>query len=290
MGFSEELTTRFHQTRLSGFVKRAPGISAVAQRWWIREQTKYFREALSTLGPPLDSAPTEAGSSQVLIPSLTDARNKLPEYVAAGEAFSDAMSEWCSTSKFISISREPESLGYQDVYAPILSHLTDCGARVLEIGIGVNDPHARSGMSYDHQPGASLRGWSYYLKGSEVHGADIDRRVLVDTDRYTTHYVDQLDVPSIRALAQEVGAPLDLIVDDGLHTPEANANVMTVLLPSLSPIGVMVVEDILPEYDPIWESLGGLLPSAYRCDFFPSRVLRQYRETGGGIAVITRSI
>lgn len=290
MPISDQLIERFHQTPVSSFMNRTPVVNAVARKWWIREQTRHFHAALSTLQGPVVPATPECPAGLAKVPTEDDAQCKLPDYVAAGEAFSDAMGAWCSTSKFQSVTQSGDSHGYQDIYAPTLAHLVNVEARVLEIGIGVNDPGARSGMGRNHQPGASLRGWSHYLQGSEVHGADVDRRVLVDAEEYTTHFVDQRDLGSLHALAQRVGAPLDLIVDDGLHTPEANGNVISALLPLLSPSGVMVIEDIPPEFDALWGSVGSLIPSQYQARYFPSTLLRQFRGVGAmaGIAVITR--
>jgi hypothetical protein len=292
MTLSDQLITRFHQTSVSSIINRTPGVSTVAKQWWVHVQEKRFRAAISALGAPRIPASEDDPLGRASVPTDLEAHAKLPPYVLAGEAFSNAMSESCTTSKFLSITRLSYSQGYQDIYAAVLGHLADRRVRVLEIGIGVNDPNARSGMSYDHTPGASLKGWSQYLKGSEVHGADIDKRCLVDTEWYTTHHVDQRDPSSLAALATVIGPPLDLIVDDGLHTPEANGNTMAALLPLLSPSGVMVVEDILSKFDPLWKGLSGWLRSEYEVRYFPYRLLRQDHELGGtcGIAIITRRV
>ena len=183
------------------------------------------------------------------------------------------MTNWCETSKFV-------SLGYQDVYARVLRHLRATSVRVLEIGIGVNDPSAASGMSTQHLPGASLMGWANYFGEAEVFGADVDRRVLSANHYYKAYWVDQRNSESIYALAETVGAPLDLIVDDGLHTAEANGNTLAALLPLLSSRGVMVIEDILPEYNELWERVSDWLRPEYQARFFPGYVLRSDRLEG----------
>ncbi|MCH9732250.1 MAG: class I SAM-dependent methyltransferase [Actinomycetia bacterium] len=208
----------------------------------------------------------------------------------AGEEFSREMGQWCSTSKFLSYTTRPDSLGYQDIYAQILRNLRGHDVRILEIGMGINDPTVKSGMSVDHRPGASLSGWFGYFPGAEIHGADVDRRCLIDTDQYKTHFADQLDPESLYDLASKLPGGLDIMVDDGLHTPEANVNVMAAFLPLLKPHGVMVIEDIVPDFDLLWFSASDYLPKDYRIDYFPSSVLRQFRARGGegGLAVITR--
>lgn len=81
------------------------------------------------------------------------------------------------------------------------------------------------------------------------------------------------------------------MIDDGLHIPEANANTVTAFLPFLSPDGVLVVEDILPEFDSLWHDIGLRLRPDYRMRFYPSTALRQERGPGelAGIAVFARA-
>ena len=164
--------------------------------------------------------------------------------------------------------------------------------RLLEVGIGVNDPRAPSGMASTHVPGASLTAWSRYFEDCEAHGADIDPRVLIDTDKYRTHLVDQRSEESLRQLADTIGAPLDLVVDDGLHTPEANARTVAALLPSISRDGVMVVEDIHEEFGFLWRELSARLRDEDQLTYYPATVLRQDRAPGSevGIAIFTRTV
>lgn len=274
---AQGLMHRFHQTPLSRTIRKVPGARAIAMRWWLRSQGWVFKSAISGVAAP--TTPFDESQPRADVPSLKQLRDRDARTVELGDAFSSDMAEWCSTSKF-------QSLGYQDVYGRVLSHLRSSSPRVLEVGIGVNDPNAPSGMQAGHRPGASLVGWANYFPGSQVHGADIDRRVLFDTELYSTHWVDQRDPASLQALAEEVGAPLDLVVDDGLHTAEANALTASALLPYLSPQGVLVIEDILPEYDDLWSRAGGWLRPEYMLAFYPGSALRGGR--GEGLAVFRR--
>ena len=291
MSLSRYLMHRIHQTRVSAALKKLPPAAYLAGAWWKRTQSDYFKNVCSTVCPPASVA-QQNDLPSVTIPSLHDVVAKLPEFVSEGEEFSRRMAEFCSTTKFQSYSSAPGSLGYQDIYAQILKHIVGRpNVRILEIGIGVNDPTAKSGMSRAHRPGASLNGWCGYFPGADVHGADVDRRCLIDTDKYKTHFADQLNPQTLLALADQLGGDFDLIVDDGLHTPEANANVIATLLPRIKPSGIMVIEDILPTFDFLWVEAQKYLQDSYRLDFFPSSVLRQHREPGGeaGIAVISRN-
>ena len=275
MGLSRYATRRFHQTLLSAAVRRAPLVRSLAAAWWHRSQAAAFQRAFDELGPPIIAGEVVP----ITLPEIGDLRS-----YGLGDAFTEEMFQWCRTSKF-------KVHGYQDVYARVLSHIRGRNVRLLEVGIGVADPHAPSGMEKDHRAGASLTGWAHYFAGSEIHGADVDRRALVDTDLYRTHYVDQRDPTTLGGLGRELGAPLDVVIDDGLHIPEANANTVTAFLPFLSPDGVLVVEDILPEFDSLWHDIGLHLRPEYRMRFYPSTALRQERGPGelAGIAVFARA-
>jgi cephalosporin hydroxylase len=56
----------------------------------------------------------------------------------------------------------------------------------------------------------------------------------------------------------------DLIIDDGLHSPNANIAVIRFALEKIKVGGWIVVEDILEEALPIWQVISALLPSNYR--------------------------
>lgn len=290
MTVTRYIAHRLHQTSVSRFVRNSPVLNLYAERWWVRLHSRALLSRIRSLKSLSHSSPAGLGGEQSVpsVPTLQDAVAKLPAYVTAGEEFSAEMAQYCCTSKFLSITALRHSLGYQDIYAHVLRHLRGRPVKVLEIGIGVNDPSAPSGMPRGHVPGASLAGWSRYFPGSEIHGADIDPRCMHASADYTTHIADQRDAESLRRLAESLGGGFDLVVDDGLHTPEANGNVIATFLPLLAPTGVMVIEDISPEFDELWFEAEDQIPAPYRLTYFPSTVLRQYRgrRTSAGIAVI----
>src|SRR4029450_4369166 len=93
-------------------------------------------------------------------------------------------------------------------------------------------------------PGASLRGWRELLPKAIVYGADIDRRILFRKDRITTFYCDQLDRSSIRELwsCPDLQDGVDFLIEDGLHTFEANVTFLEESLNHLRPGGIYVCE------------------------------------------------
>src|SRR5882724_246594 len=135
---------------------------------------------------------------------------------------------------------------YTQVYSALFKDWFDRPLRMLELGLGTNNPAVLSNMGAFGAPGASLRGWRDLFPQASVYGADIDRGILFQEDRIKTFYCDQLDKSSIRSIwsqpALRNGA--DIIIEDGLHTFEANVSFLEESLDHLRPGGIYVVEDI----------------------------------------------
>ena len=134
---------------------------------------------------------------------------------------------------------------YDGVYAGILQSLPT-NPRILELGIGTNFGDVDCNMGLDGVPGASLRAFRELRPDATVFGADIDRRILFEEDRISTHWVDQLDPDSLRSLGRELGGSrsFDLVIDDGLHTKRSNLNTFRQLLSVLKPGGFYIIEDV----------------------------------------------
>jgi Methyltransferase domain len=142
---------------------------------------------------------------------------------------------------------------------------------VLEIGVGTNNPSIVSTMGRAGRPGASLRAFREFFPSAHIFGADVDRGILFGEDRIDTCYVDQTDQASFAALSDLTGGDLDLIIDDGLHAPNANLAVLVYALDHLAVGGWVVIEDIAAEAVPLWQVVGALMPSAYACKLLQAR-------------------
>lgn len=150
---------------------------------------------------------------------------------------------------------------YHKLYAHILNRK---GAlRLLEIGIGTNNISVPSNMGKNGTPGASLRAFRDWAGKFQMFGADVDKRSLFTEERIQTFYVDQTIPTSVRLLADKL-PDLDLVIDDGLHTPQANFNSLRALLPKTK---LYVVEDILERHLAMWRIVPQLLPG-YSVTFF----------------------
>ena len=116
---------------------------------------------------------------------------------------------------------------------------------VFECGLGTNNPNLKSNMTEKGIPGASHRVWRDYFFNAQIYGGDIDKKVLFEEDRIKTFYVDQLDTNSIKSMWETIKVEnFDIIIDDGLHEPEANYNFFINSFHKLKKNGVFVIEDV----------------------------------------------
>jgi hypothetical protein len=151
---------------------------------------------------------------------------------------------------------------YHWVYGSILA-AQDASA-LLEIGLGTNNEEVVSNMTREGRPGASLRAFRDFLPSALIYGADIDRGILFSEERISTFFVDQTDLDSFAELSAAVPSELDLIIDDGLHSPNANLASLIFGLDRLKVNGYFLVEDIGEAAVPIWQVVSAaLLPSNY---------------------------
>jgi hypothetical protein len=111
--------------------------------------------------------------------------------------------------------------------------------------------------------GGSLRAHKEFFPEAQIFGFDIDRASFFDEERIRCEWADQTDPKSIVDLARfSPPGGVDLIIDDGLHSIDANLNSLSGLLPLLSARGWMVIEDIDSRLDPIWNLVSTWLNEA----------------------------
>lgn len=135
---------------------------------------------------------------------------------------------------------------YTPVYSALFNDRRGLPLCIFELGLGSNNLNVLSNMGVFGAPGASLRGWRQLFPHALVYGADIDRRILFEEDRIKTFYCDQLEAASIREMWShaDLRGGADIIIEDGLHTFEANISFLQESLEHLCPGGIYVVEDI----------------------------------------------
>ena len=131
--------------------------------------------------------------------------------------------------------------------------------KILEIGMGTNDENLLSNMGINGKPGASLMAFRDFFKNAKIYGADIDKNILFKDYRIKTSYVDQTSEASLRKLFKKFGKNFDLIIDDGMHSPLANLNVILSSIEYLKKGGCLVIEDINQNSIFIWKAISSII-------------------------------
>lgn len=136
---------------------------------------------------------------------------------------------------------------YTDFYEILFHSIRKDVRNVLECGIGTSNAAYPANMGRGAKPGASLRVWRDYFPDAMIYGVDIDPEVLFFEERISTFFMDQTNPDSVAAaLASFLPGTFDLIIDDGLHTFEANLNLFNNSKFLMSNRGLYVIEDVTP--------------------------------------------
>ncbi len=119
---------------------------------------------------------------------------------------------------------------YFDVYHRYFQRFIGKPVNILEIGI---------------YSGGSLNMWrTYFGDESHVYGVDIEQSCMsYQSDSVTVLIGDQEDREFWRDCKKKLGN-INIIIDDGGHTPEQQQATLEEMLPYLSPGGVYLCEDI----------------------------------------------
>lgn len=137
---------------------------------------------------------------------------------------------------------------YTTFYHSIFKDMQHKPLRIFELGLGTNNLSVPSNMGPNGKPGASLYGWSEFFPNSKIYGADIDMNILFETDRIKTYYCDQTNPVIIKMMWNQTELAeggFDIIVEDGLHTYNANVCFFENSIHKLNDGGYYIIEDIL---------------------------------------------
>ena len=117
----------------------------------------------------------------------------------------------------------------------------------LEVGLGSIDPKISFHMKFmgnNYKPLASLFAWRDYFVNGNIYGADIDKKILKNHNRIKTYFVDMLNKNSIKNMWFEINQKMDIIIDDGFHSFEANINLFEQSFNFLKKDGLYIIEDV----------------------------------------------
>ena len=136
---------------------------------------------------------------------------------------------------------------YTKFYHAIFEKKTSRNINVFEVGIGSIDINISFHMKFsnkNYMPLASLKAWKEYFYNSEIYGADIDEKIIQNLDKIKTYHVDMTNKESILKMWKNIGKKMDIIIDDGFHSFEANINFFNHSYKMLNEEGYYVIEDI----------------------------------------------
>lgn len=139
---------------------------------------------------------------------------------------------------------------YTTIYYDYFNDISNNNLNIFELGLGTNYTDIPSSMGPNGTPGASLYGWKEFFPNSNIYGADIDKRILFNSDRIKTYFCDQTNIQSINNLwnnSDLVNLEFDIILDDGLHEFNANLTFFENSFYKLKKGGRYIIEDLFPE-------------------------------------------
>jgi hypothetical protein len=215
-----------------------------------RSNAQLTIQSINQTLPALSSLAASLGGRKLAVSDIRDCATTAAEREAAVQ-----LKPYCDREG----SDKANSHDYHHLYGAILSRREEITG-VFEVGLGTNNLDVVSNMGSAGRPGASLRAFRAFLPHARIYGADVDRRILFEEERIKTFHVDQTDPESFAELGRQLPAELDLVIDDGLHSPNANLHTLAFGLGRIKAGGWMVIEDIGPKALPVWEVVAALLP------------------------------
>lgn len=139
-------------------------------------------------------------------------------------------------------SDKGDNHNYSTFYDHVFSSLKDENINLFELGLSIHNGDIALA------PGCSLLGFRDYFSKSELYGADIDPNSLIhDYRRIKTYLVDQTNPHMIEDLWYHPDlyeVEFDIMIEDGLHTFEANKIFFENSIHKLKNGGIYIIEDI----------------------------------------------
>jgi hypothetical protein len=139
---------------------------------------------------------------------------------------------------------------YTRIYSELLEPLRDRPIRLLEIGLlgmrrgGWDDKLLRDKGETHGRDAPSLKMWSEYFPRAEIFGLDFNDFTGVKIDRCKIFRADASSADELRAVWNEIGGELDVIIDDASHASDHQQITLGALFPAVKPGGVFIIEDL----------------------------------------------
>jgi hypothetical protein len=149
--------------------------------------------------------------------------------------------------------------GYTAAYEARLGPIRHEPLTLLEVGVGTVTPDVLSSMRYvypnghPYRPGGSLRAWRDWMPNATIIGGDVQPDCVFTEDRIDVRLFDSTDWAACDAALGPL--QFDVIVDDGLHTREAQVQTLHNLWYRLRPGGWYFLEDVHPPLYDDWRGV-----------------------------------
>lgn len=189
----------------------------------------------------------------------------ISEYLANKEY--EHKTELCDIMSFYG-SDKGNYHNYTTLYYKLFNNFNNEFLNIFELGLGTNNVDVPSNMGSGGKPGASLFGWANYFPNSKVYGADIDTRILFQTEKIATFYCDQRDRDSITDMFSNdilKDVLFDVIIEDGLHEFNASFTFLDNSIEHLKLGGIYIIEDLSPTSVTKFEQIIPQLQKKFKC-------------------------
>ena len=133
--------------------------------------------------------------------------------------------------------------GYTRSYERLLEPRRDRPITLFEIGVGPKQPGV-TGAARKPRLRGSVTGWREFFPAGQIHAADIVDCRFLSRNGLTIHVADQSSRDSMESVARMIGAPLDIVIDDGSHASAHQQISLASLLPHLAVDAIYVIEDL----------------------------------------------
>jgi len=154
------------------------------------------------------------------------------------------------------------TLYYHNLFSPVRYDKI----RIFELGIGTTNTDILCNMGKNGTVGASLYAWKEYFPMASIFAADIDKSIKIDEANIKTYYCDQTSKESIHNMwtnNSDLWNGFDIIIDDALHTFDANKLFFENSVHKLNINGVFIIEDLGTYYSQNYKELMNNWKSMY---------------------------
>lgn len=140
---------------------------------------------------------------------------------------------------------------YTPFYYELLHGKKHSIRKILEIGIGYYRKNNHTPETvYQHGTaqhllrGASLYMWREFFPNAQIFGADIRPETIFEDERINTYLVDERKKGDLVKLIKNIGADIDLVIDDASHHVDDQIFLAKTLLPLLKKDVIYIIEDV----------------------------------------------